>query len=326
MNQPLRAALAALLAAFSGASVLAQSPPACPPAAQAPSPERIRSAMRDARDHGFLWRISKNGRSSWLFGTLHVAKFDWMFPGPEVGKALNASRVIALEMDLLDPEIMRRMTQGMAVSAGAALPEALQQRLLRQADAECFARPALAAMLPEMQVATLTTLVGRRDELDPAYGIDIFLAGWGHGTQRPVVSLETPELQLKLLQMTSPAETIEYVQSALDDLESGRAQPALRQIAQVWADGDWNALRDYATWCDCLKTPADRAAMTRLLDERNPALAEAIDALHAGGKTVFAAVGSLHMIGTTGLPTLMAARGYRVERIVYPQKPQETTP
>ena len=24
-------------------------------------------------DHGFLWRVSKDGRSSWLYGTLHVA-------------------------------------------------------------------------------------------------------------------------------------------------------------------------------------------------------------------------------------------------------------
>jgi len=30
---------------------------------------------------------------------------------------------------------------------------------------------------------------------------------------------------------------------------------------------------------------------------------------------VFAAVGSLHMIGPKGLPALLAERGYRIERI-----------
>ncbi len=44
------------------------------------------------------------------------------------------------------------------------------------------------------------------------------------------------------------------------------------------------------------------SAMKRLLDERNPALAERIDALHAGRQAVFAAVGSLHMVGPNGLP------------------------
>jgi len=41
-----------------------------------------------------------------------------------------------------------------------------------------------------------------------------------------------------------------------------------------------------------------------------------------GGKQVFAAVGSLHMIGPMGLPALMAQRGYRVERVEF-TPPQE---
>jgi uncharacterized protein len=56
--------------------------------------------------------------------------------------------------------------------------------------------------------------------------------------------------------------------------------------------------------------------MKRALDDRNPALAEHIDALHQSGKQVFAAVGSLHMFGPLGLPALMAKRGYRVERVL----------
>ena len=54
-----------------------------------------------------------------------------------------------------------------------------------------------------------------------------------------------------------------------------------------------------------------------MLDDRNPALAERIDALHMGGKSVFAAVGSLHMVGKLGLPLLMAQRGYQVERVEF---------
>jgi len=55
--------------------------------------------------------------------------------------------------------------------------------------------------------------------------------------------------------------------------------------------------------------------MRRMLDERNPGLANGIDAIHASGKTVFAAVGSLHMIGKLGLPALLSERGYKVERV-----------
>ena len=57
--------------------------------------------------------------------------------------------------------------------------------------------------------------------------------------------------------------------------------------------------------------------MARLLDARNPALAEGIDALHASGRRVFAAVGALHFIGPLGLTALLGQRGYRVERVAY---------
>ena len=55
--------------------------------------------------------------------------------------------------------------------------------------------------------------------------------------------------------------------------------------------------------------------MKRLLDDRNPVLAAAIDSRHANGQRVFAGVGSLHMIGPNGLPALLARRGFQVVRV-----------
>jgi uncharacterized protein YbaP (TraB family) len=88
-------------------------------------------------------------------------------------------------------------------------------------------------------------------------------------------------------------------------------------VANVWADSDFAELTHYENWCDCVATESDRAALKRLLDDRNPGLADAIDAQHASGHNVFAAVGSLHMIGPNGLPALLARRGYEVERVPY---------
>jgi uncharacterized protein YbaP (TraB family) len=89
----------------------------------------------------------------------------------------------------------------------------------------------------------------------------------------------------------------------------------LKHMAEVWADGRLGELENYEKWCECVETETDRAMMRRMLDERNPGLAGGIDAIHASGRSVFAAVGSLHMIGDQGLPALLARRGYRVERV-----------
>ena len=57
--------------------------------------------------------------------------------------------------------------------------------------------------------------------------------------------------------------------------------------------------------------------MRALNDERNPALAERIDALHSEGRPLFAAVGALHMTGPQSLLRLLAARGFRIERVEF---------
>lgn len=301
-----------------GNSVRAQTPAArvdCPPEAQVPSADQVQAGMRAARDRGFLWRIDKDGRGAYLYGTLHVAKLAWTFPGPHVAQALAASDTLALELDLHDPDVLRSFVDGLAAAAGSPLPEPLRQRLARLAEIECLSSEAFTRLRPELQIGTLMGVAGRRDGLHPSYGIDDALSGWGHATRKTVLSLETPAMQLSALLLPDAAEQISFVEGALDELESGRARPQLARMAQVWADGDLATLTRFEEWCECMKTRSDRDAMKRLLDDRNPALADAIDALHASGKRVFAAVGSLHMVGPGGLPALLEKRGYRVEHI-----------
>jgi len=312
----LAAALTTALALASPAIAATTTPAAsCPPTAQPPSPEAMQAGQRNARDRGFLWRIVKDGRSSWLYGTVHVAKLDWVFPGPKTLQAINASDTVALELDLLDPALQRRMAEAIAARREPALPPALTQRLQRQVQAECIPPEALASLGPILQLATLSSLAGRRDGIDPAYGIDLYIAGLAHAAHKNTVSLETPELQLDTLTNDPDTPLATLVESGLDELESGRARPLLNRLVRIWADADDAELGRYESWCDCLKTDADRRALRRMLDDRNPALAASIDALHSGGKQVFAAVGSLHMMGPKGLPALLAQRGYRVERI-----------
>lgn len=287
----------------------------CPPPPAPPSADEMRAAQRDARDRGFLWRLQKDGTVSWLYGTVHLAKLGWMFPGPKVREALDASGAVALELDLLDDDIQRRLAAGVAARPGDALPAALQQRLARRAQAECAAAEVLSGMKPEFQIAALSMLAARRLGLEPGFGVDMFLSALARRERKPLTSLETVDEQLGALAARDRAEAIELVGSTLDELDSGHAQRMLGQIAQVWASGDHARLASYAQWCACQRTPAEAAAMRRLLESRNPALATRIDALHRGGQRVFAAVGSLHMIGPRGLPALMAQRGYRVERI-----------
>jgi uncharacterized protein YbaP (TraB family) len=302
--------------------VTAAAQTTCPPPPAAPTQEQIQNALSHAKDRGFLWRISKDGRDSYLYGTIHVAKFEWMFPGPTVRDAVMGSDVLALEMDMLDPEIRSGMSQGMATLSSPnneTLPPALKERLRKQADASCLPYDRIATYPGELQLITITLMKARLDGLESAYAVDAVLAGMGHAAKKQVLSLETPASQLATLKLDDERTAMRYIEKSLEEMESGQDREQLRHIAKIWNESDNDDLARYEEWCDCMDTPEQRKFMHKLLDERNPALADKIDAQHSSGKNVFAAVGSLHMFGDVGLPALMAQRGYRVEHIKFPR-------
>ena len=86
--------------------------PICPPSAVVPTQDQLAEAGRNARDHGALWRFEKDGRSGYLYGTIHIANLEWAMPGPTIGRALREAETIAIEADPGDP----------ATGAGMAAP------------------------------------------------------------------------------------------------------------------------------------------------------------------------------------------------------------
>jgi len=322
-HRPLRALLAmAFLCAGAAPAIAADEAvpkAACPstPAIPDLSPAALERAMRQAVDRGLLWRIDKDGRSSWLYGTMHLGKAEWVVPGPRVMRALQQSDTLALELDLLDPATLAVFSAPAdpAASARVLTPER-QRRLDRQTAVACLPAGALARLQPILQVTTLSMLAARAEGLYGDYGSEAFLSGLARARGKSIVALETAADQLKVLRGDSEAEEAEQVDQALDELESGQTSVLAGELARAWARNDWPRLDSYAQWCDCLRTPADRRALERLLDDRNPGLADGIARLHAQGQRVFGAVGALHMVGPQGLPALLAARGFRVTAVV----------
>lgn len=289
----------------------------CPPAAARPSQAALTEAAKQAKDHGFLWKISKGDQVSYLYGTIHIAKFEDMFPGPATKQAMVAADTIALEIDVLGAGVQQQLMQGMATTKSFELPEQLTARIKRAAAAQCVPYEGIASMMPEMQVVTIQLLVPRADGLYGDYGIDMMLSGFGHAAGKEVVSLETPEMQINMLRMSTQHETIAFVEKNLSQLESGEARKLMQRMYQDWASSNRTDMARYKEWCQCLDSASDKQFMEKMLDNRNITMAEHIDQLHTAGETVFAAVGSLHLFGEKGLPELMRQRGYQVDAVVF---------
>lgn len=292
--------------------------PACPPPPAIPTTDEIQAMIRTATDRGFLWKYNKDGHTGYLYGSIHLGRRDWIVPGPKTMAALRSSGVIALELDILDPQIRAQLSDpSRAGIESMTLPPPLQLRMKSVAKRVCAPDGALAALHPLMQLITLTMLQARFSELEPDYGSEMFLAGFARGAKKPVESLETADIQLRALLAGDEQSLVQLVENGLTLLETGRQQIQTDRLIEAWATNNLDELQRYEQWCECLNTDADRKYMKGLLDDRNPRLAAGIDGLTRGGRTVFAAVGALHMVGSNSVPKLLEKMGYKIERIPF---------
>lgn len=243
---------------------------------------------RRPRDRGLLWRITRDGRSSYLYGTLHVGKPAWQRLGPQVTAALRASDALALEVDPGDPALLQALT---GLPRGTALPAPLNDRLQHAFERACVAPASLAPLHPVLQTTTLAVLEARWLGMDPAFALEQMLAEQARAGGLRVVALETAAQQTGALLPASDAETQALIDQTLRQLEDRSARRVLARLAAAWESGDLAALEDYEHWCDCVASDGDRAYLRRLNDRRNPALANGIEAWHRQGRRLFAAVG-----------------------------------
>lgn len=288
----------------------------CPPAAPALTPALVQEAQRKAADRGLLWRAEKDGRVSWLYGTIHLGRSDWIVPGPRTAAALGASDVIALELDVFDPALAAALMRPAdpAIAARVLTGETLQG--YRAAVARtCAPEALLAAQRPFMGAMTLSLLDMRREGMHAEFALEGLLAAASRRLGKPLVGLETPQQQLDALIPRSDAEERQFVDGILKGLASGETRRYYRRLADAWAAGDEADLANYEAWCDCVNTQAERDMLRRVLDDRNPGLADGIARLHAGGKSVFAGVGAMHFVGNGSIVQLLRGKGFTVTRV-----------
>jgi uncharacterized protein YbaP (TraB family) len=293
----------------------AQGSNECPQPLAQPTPQQLQEAASRARDRGVLWRVSKDGRTHHLYGTIHVGTLDWMFPGPKLREAMMAAQVVALEIDPTDPSVQAAVARAGNMPR-PELASALVERMKQQIERACLP-PALHTAHPMIQAITLILVEAMRANLRPEFAQELALAGFARARGVPVTSLETPERQIAALMPADPAWIPTLMTRMLDQLEAGQSRRYLRRLTELWERGDLDELAGYERWCECVSTSEEKAMMAAINDDRNPQIADKITELHANGKVLLVAVGALHMTGPKSLTSLLTGRGFSVERVAF---------
>lgn len=286
----------------------------CPPEFVLPTKEQGMQAQREALDRGFLWRVIKDNKVSYLYGTIHVGNINWMFPGPKVLNALRQSDKLAVELNFDDPAVRKELIDLLLNSGESKLSNELKERINRYATKNCIKTENFQNIRPEMQLITLETMSLRREKIYPELGIDMTLMAIASNMKKKIIGLETPLEQMNGI-LSKPDELEQDISEALKKLENDTDKVILAKIINVWVNRDFDVLNNYAEWCKCLDTQKERDEMKRSLDDRNIIMIDRFNKIHANEDGVFLAVGALHMVGPMGIPTLLKKQGYTVDRL-----------
>lgn len=275
----------------------------CPPPAMPREQQRAYLANTPALNAGFLWRIEKDGRTSWLYGTIHINHIDYAKPGSQIMRGLRNSDVLAVE---INPFEIKNANVSLTVP-DFELTHVQLERLKNAYSTECLAfNP--DKVPPSRVFIPLKNSQAQRDGLFFVYSPDFILTGIAKKIGKPIIELENLQQRLSVSKLTSQSEFDMMFDTTMRQIETGGIRAGIMGLSMAWRKNDWQIMAKFEQDF----TDSQPEFNNRLRDQRNELMAQKIDALHIEGKKVFVAVGALHMAGKNGLINLLQNKGYVV--------------
>ncbi|MCE3262798.1 MAG: TraB/GumN family protein [Pseudoduganella sp.] len=286
-----------------------------PPAHAAAPADAIQ--LSDVPKRGALYRVHHEGKTSYLFGTIHVGKQDFFPLEPEVTEALAKSSALVLELDVRASAAYHRalarhgqypagqtLRDHLSPDALARLEVALEKVKLPLRSVEHY-RPWVVANI----------LVGQEIEKSGFHrglGVEGYLLS--KASKKPLLELENADYQLGLFSAMDDAQQEAYLLENIDEINNGAALRKSAGLIDAWSAADAARIAALTHELTTGDTVSARFMDRTLLGKRNPEMAASIEAIMRKGDA-FIGIGLLHLVGDNGVPALLRQHGYEVEKV-----------
>lgn len=264
-----------------------------------------------------MWRVSDDDTQMLLFGSVHVLPQDTDWRSEALDAAFAGAHTLVLETDLDEASHgpANRLSEANTwLPRGERLADHLTQdeqaRLSRAARSVGVPPDAIAAMRPWMASLLLSLRFAEEAGQDPEAGVDRRLMEEARDGGKRLAYLESPEDQIAVFAGLPRDAEVRMLTATVDEILD--TPDVLEAMDDAWLDGDIAALE--ALTLDTMKLETPELYQAAMLD-RNHAWAPELDAMMGPPGQILVVVGAAHMVGPDGLPSLMEARGYAVERV-----------
>jgi len=261
-----------------------------------------------------LWKVEKNGNTSYLFGSIHLGSPD-MYPlSEEVSKAYASSDHLVVEIDLKPADQMKLvpLIQKHGLNPGVPIENRLSEKTLAiyketcsKDSLPCEQFAPLKAWLLSLQLSVMKMQqLGFKEDL----GIDKYFIDKAHKENKTVINLETADFQIKMLSSFSQAQQelmlIQSLQASKEDFIG---------LFDAWKSGnDDDMMKMFRKDFD--KVGAKEMYQV-ILDDRNIGMVEKIAKNIQQKKSLFVVVGAGHIVGDKGIVNLLKKQGFKLTQI-----------
>jgi uncharacterized protein YbaP (TraB family) len=263
-----------------------------------------------------LWRITGPHTTIYLFGTVHRLRTDIDWRSVRIDQALADAQELWLEAADADQQAaMQPLIARYGVDPTHPLSGKISAADLAEVDtaAKSLGLSGEAAMekfQPWLAGMLLATVLLQKAGFDPNSGVEKFFKAEAVAANKPLHGFETAEGQVRLLADLPQALQVQFLESALNDVEAGLAK--LDAVVSSWSRGDVEAISRYEN--DELASKQPQIYRTLIVDrDRRWAIALAARLQQPG--VVFVAVGAAHLAGPDSVQAFLAQEGAKAERV-----------
>jgi uncharacterized protein len=272
-----------------------------------------RSAANSASvtEHPLLWAAQKDGKTTYLLGTMHIG-FNAEKQLPTwVWDKVRAATSVAIETDPTDPVLMSAALR----RDGGSLRDELGDVYWRKLEAQIGPSAKEALRMTPAAAAALIELQG----IPATMPMDLMLFGEAKASDKKLVYLEPAARQLEIL---TKWVDLRMLKASIDERASGGTSS--RDLLDAYVSGDIKRIEAMGTDRSAFKKTgrpdADYdAMMEELLFARNAAWIPAIETMHQDSDGLVA-VGAMHLIGTRSVLELLQQRGFTISRVSAPRR------
>ena len=267
----------------------------------------VPAGQNSESDRALFWSIQKNGQQAgYLLGTIHSEDPRVLDFSEDFLRKLKENEVFAMEM-VPDLPTLERLTAYMNYPPGKSLESVIgnERYTVLQSVLSGNQVPAefLSRMKPWAVMLTLST-----PPPETGFFMDFSLSLRASGSGLEVVGLETLEQQLSFLENMPMPMQLSLLDQAI--AEYGQVVEVHDQMVDAYLENNLVALQLLSDeQLDAVGKSASDYFMESGIHERNQRMAQVL-LQQLENKTVFVAVGALHLPGEEGLLNILRQHGF----------------